>query len=229
FSTLVLACCSILYELLLAQTLSTTMGNTILRYNITVGLYMASMGVGAIIYSRWKKDELYLKLLNVEILLSVMGALGPILVLFFEMCMQKLSSSEMSYHGFIIQSLLFCFNHSLIIVIGLLSGFELPLLMDIGAKIVEKFDIKVLIVDYVGTLIGVVLFPIWLLPEYGIFTVAFFIAFLNSLVALTIAVKSVKKKSKIIQSGAVFIALLLMLIFQQPINEFVVTKFYFMQ
>ena len=38
--TFVLAFCSIVYELLLGQTLSAFLGNTVLRYSVTIGLYM---------------------------------------------------------------------------------------------------------------------------------------------------------------------------------------------
>lgn len=226
FVTIILAGCSILYELLLAQTLSTTMGNTILRYNITVGLYMASMGVGAIIYSRWGKDNLELRLVNVEFVLSIIGATGPIGVLVFESMMRKISGESLSYHGFFIQSALFIFNHLLIVAIGVLSGFELPLLMDLGSQIEKKFDMKVLIFDYVGTLIGVILFPLWLLPSLGIFTVAFLIGFLNALVALVVAVTHLEKK-KIIQASVIFAFVTILLIFHSPINDYVIANFYF--
>lgn len=46
--TLVLAFCSIVYELLLGQSLSAFMGNTVLRYSVTIGLYLFSMGMGAL-------------------------------------------------------------------------------------------------------------------------------------------------------------------------------------
>ena len=44
--TLILAFCSIVYELLLGQTLSAFFGNTVLRYSVTIGLYLFAMGMG---------------------------------------------------------------------------------------------------------------------------------------------------------------------------------------
>ena len=41
--TFILAFCSIVYELLLGQTLSAFLGNTVLRYSVTIGLYMMSL------------------------------------------------------------------------------------------------------------------------------------------------------------------------------------------
>ena len=43
----ILAYCSIVYELTMAQSLSAFLGDTVLRYSTTIGLYLASMGIGA--------------------------------------------------------------------------------------------------------------------------------------------------------------------------------------
>jgi spermidine synthase len=57
----------------------------------------------------------------------------------------------------------------LILIIGVLTGFELPLLM----RIIEEYEeIKVTLanlmsVDYLGGLICSVLFPLYLLPNLG--------------------------------------------------------------
>ena len=45
--TVLVAFCSIVYELLMAQTLTLLTGNSVLRYSTTIGLYLASMGIGA--------------------------------------------------------------------------------------------------------------------------------------------------------------------------------------
>ena len=42
-----LAACSLLYELLIAQTLATLAANTVVWYSVTIGVYLAAMGVGA--------------------------------------------------------------------------------------------------------------------------------------------------------------------------------------
>ena len=46
----ILSGCSLLYELLIAQTLSLIAGNMVIWYSLTVGTYLAAMGVGAILY-----------------------------------------------------------------------------------------------------------------------------------------------------------------------------------
>ncbi len=42
---LILSACSLLYELLIAQTLSLLAGNTVVWYSLTVGTYLGAMGI----------------------------------------------------------------------------------------------------------------------------------------------------------------------------------------
>ena len=51
--TLVLAACSLVYELLIAQTLSLLAGNTVIWYSLTVGLYLGAMGLGTAVSKRY--------------------------------------------------------------------------------------------------------------------------------------------------------------------------------
>ena len=46
----ILSACSLLYELLIAQTLTLIARNMVIWYSLTVGTYLAAMGVGAILY-----------------------------------------------------------------------------------------------------------------------------------------------------------------------------------
>jgi spermidine synthase len=229
FTTIIVATCSILYELLLAQTLATTMGNTILRYNITVGLYMASLGVGAMLFSKLKDINFIEKFIDIENILSVIGAIAPISILLFEFLMQSISGDNLSYDDFIIQSLINIFNHLLIIIIGLLSGFELPLLMEMGEKIQAKLDMKVLVVDYAGTIIGIILFPIYLLPNLGLFNIAFLVAFLNSLTALYFSIRYSSCIKRRIISNSIFIILGICLIFSTNIENSIINDVYLRQ
>ena len=79
--TFLLGFCSIVYELLLGQSLSAFLGNTVLRYSVTIGLYMLSMGIGALMAEgRWVKHAAT-TLLKVEILLTVVGGFSVIFLL----------------------------------------------------------------------------------------------------------------------------------------------------
>ena len=64
--TFILAFCSIVYELLLGQTLSAFLGNTVLRYSVTIGLYMMSLGIGSMIAEGRFVERPVTSLLRVE-------------------------------------------------------------------------------------------------------------------------------------------------------------------
>ena len=71
--TFIVASCSILYELLLGQALSAFMGDTVLRFSVTIGLYLFSMGIGALLAGERLRSHAVLSLLGLEFLLGTVG------------------------------------------------------------------------------------------------------------------------------------------------------------
>ena len=230
-ATFILAFCSIVYELLLAQTLASTMGNTILRYNITIGLYLASLGVGSLYYGRWRGGDLVSKLIRVEIGLSIIGFASPILILLMDMLVR--SGSDLvgiSYRGFFPQTIVYVFDHGLIVAIGFLSGLELPLLIDIGNRGKRKVGNQVLATDYMGTLAGAVSFPLFLLPTLGVMAVANLVGLLNACIALVLVVmyrSPFRVERKFVLIVAVVALLCVGLLYRMPIQEGVIESLYF--
>ena len=178
-ATIVLAFCSIVYELLLGQTLSAFLGNTVLRYSVTIGLYMFSMGIGAL-FAEGKVIKNPLKsLLAVELGLTIIG--GFCVVLMF-------ATSYLSPPG-----LLFSFiAHSLIIIIGILTGFEIPLLIHVRNLEKAGSDNKVLGIDYLGAFLGTVVFAFFFYPTFGLVPTAFLIGALNGFVGLLLFIRAIK-------------------------------------
>ena len=227
--TFVVAACSILYELLLAQTLSTIMGNTIFRYNLTIGIYIASMGLGALYYSRLNPAKMKANLICTEIILAIVGMMAPILVLMVEYLFQKFHSSNLlPYQHWFTQCFIFLFNHGLILAIGFISGLELPLLMNLSKQFQPHYSNKILTVDYFGTIIGSILFPIILVPFLNLFTIAQVIGMINAVMALLLArwLLPAIRKWQII-SGLLAIFLLLVLLFANSINHWIIETFYY--
>lgn len=227
--TTIVACASILYELLLAQSLSTTMGNTALRYNLTIGLYIASMGLGALLYHKLIKRELFLEFVKVELILSFFGALAPILVLVHDYVFNSVAREfNISFFSDTIQIPLFALNHLLIIIIGFLSGLELPLLIDMGKQFDKQKGNLVLAYDYLGTLLGAILFPIAILPHLHIFTIGYIVSALNVIVAGVVMVKmKIKNTAYIIIGFIMLVAWLMFIINADHLNQWLVQKFYF--
>ncbi|MCB0360576.1 MAG: hypothetical protein KDD44_13105, partial [Bdellovibrionales bacterium] len=175
--TCVAAFCSLVYELLLGQSLSAFLGNTILRYSITIGLYLFSMGVGAIYVEARLRSNPLQTLINVELLLSVLG--GASLLLLFGLDQVFLSGFGFSLGVYL-----------LILGVGLLTGMELPLLMRLWE---EKNNSSrgvgaVLGLSYCGALIGTLTFGFWFYPIIGLPKTAFIAGGINALVAMALLI-----------------------------------------
>ncbi|NVM21971.1 MAG: hypothetical protein HWN68_09360 [Desulfobacterales bacterium] len=193
--TLIVACCSIVYELLMAQTLSAIMGNTVLRYSITIGVYLASLGVGAILCGHSEKDSV-LRLVRIEIFLSLIGGLSVIMIHMLASVQRYAINTSLFFQGTMGGPVpavsFFVLTHLIIVAIGVLSGYEVPLLIAM-----RKLEIQsrrdgnpsaavnvVLGVDYFGSLLGAVIFPLVLLPRLGIFSISYMSGLLNGFACL---------------------------------------------
>lgn len=176
FLTMITAFCSMIYEFLMAETLSSILGNTLLRYNITIGLFVASMGIGSLLYNKFlSRDSNIIKFIKIEFLLSILGFISPILCLLINYISIKTNSA---------QSLIpLLFYHILIILIGLLAGSEIPLLIDIVKQIKKSLG-KILFFDYLGCVIGSILFPFVFLNFFNIFEIGAIISSLNLIISL---------------------------------------------
>jgi spermidine synthase len=177
--TLVVAMCSIVYELLLAQTLSALLGNTVLRYSLTIGCYLGALGTGALLCGSQPADAAR-RLTRIEIALSALGGLSVPAFYFIDMVQRYLVVTGAGTPWQSIGPVLFAvLTFGVIIVIGLLSGFEVPLLIALGDEARPRSANRVLGVDYFGSLLGSVLFPLVLLRSLGLLTTAFVVALLN--------------------------------------------------
>lgn len=169
--TFVLAFCSIAYELLLGQALSAFLGNTVLRYSVTIGLYMLSLGIGSLIAEGRLIHRPVLTLLLIEVFLTLSGG-GSVVLLFL---INSQASSPWT---------IFSIAHGLIILIGILSGFEIPLLIKIKANRTPDADNSIIGVNYLGAFLGTVVFAFVLYPYAGIIATPFWIAICNALMGL---------------------------------------------
>lgn len=148
--------CSIIYELLISTTSSYFLGDSIKQFSITIGVYMAAMGLGSFL-SRLFQKKLLLRFIEVELLLGLVGGCSvPILYFTF---------ANTSYGSFSFVMIL------LISLIGMFTGLEIPLLTQIMKKYypLNVNLSNVLSLDYLGALAATLLFPFFLLPWIGVF------------------------------------------------------------
>ncbi len=169
--TLILAFCSIVYELLLGQALSAFLGNTVLRYSVTVGLYLLSMGIGSYFAEGRFIRYSALTLLWIELFLALVG--GSSIV-----ALHLVHAAELGDLS------IFLFGHMLIILIGVLTGFEIPLLMDLWRRKNQREGFTILGVNYFGAFLGTIAFALVFYPTTGLVGTAFLIALLNAVAGM---------------------------------------------
>ncbi len=153
-SIFIAAACGIVYELLVASLSSYFLGNSVEQYSLTIGFFLFSMGLGALV-SRAIHDRLIKRLVALEIWLGLCGGLTmPILYLAY--------TYTDVYRYFMLV---------VILIIGTLIGLEIPLLTRILGRYGSLRTIlsNVLSMDYVGALVAAVLFPFFCLPVLGSF------------------------------------------------------------
>jgi len=233
--TLVVAYCSIVYELLMAQTLSVLMGNTVMRYSITIGIYLASLGLGAMLCEKSDEKDSAARLIRIEIWLSVVGGLAVFIICSLDVFHRFLltSHSFFSYGpgNYIRPLLLFTLSNSVIVLIGMLSGFEIPLLIQLSEARKPGTMNIVLGIDYLGSLVGAVLFPLLLLPQLGLFATGYLTALLNVLACILLLVfKPARGKFRSAKiTAGVAAGLLFLLAFTENTQSFFLKKFYYYQ
>ncbi len=229
--SLILSACSLLYELLIAQTLTLIAGNMVIWYSLTVGIYLAAMGVGAIIYGTPDRSRDWGRLFRVEIMLSLIGAFTVLLLNFAHstyLLFEAVPTTEK-----IATFVFFSFSFSLTFVIGILTGMELPLLMYLGNHLAGERNVtnRVLGWDYIGALAGGFLFPLYLVPFLELHTIGFIIAALNMTVAVYILWRFLARAPGLIlkTAGSVAFGVVLFLGYylSPQIEQFFLKKYYY--
>ena len=205
--TFVVAFCSIAYELVYSELLTVFYGGTVLRYSITIGLYLFSMGVGALLSTHL--DDPVENFLRTEVYLAVAGPAGAGVIILLN------SFPDVTFAAK--PTLTLVAAHIPILVVGVLSGFEIPLLNNLLAEREQTvfaalgrlyprsvlrrllgvgFDVseadqesfsEVLGVDYLGSLAGTVIYALVLFPTYGLVVTVLVLGLLNALAALSFA------------------------------------------
>lgn len=183
YITICLAACTIIYELLLINTLSFLTKNTLFWQTFGVASYMAGMGASS--YFSGKMQTTLKKFQLIELILFIIGLSSPILILkisqhykYFEffLAMKNTNNAvlllnEISkiYYG------LFVF---MIFIIGFLTGFEIPFIQDIS-KISNS---KILSFHYLGVLFGTFIYIFILNPLFSFEMIFIQISIINFLI-----------------------------------------------
>jgi spermidine synthase len=172
FTTLIISGCSICYELMISSVSSYLVGDSILQFSITIGLYMCAMGLGSFL-SKFVKNNLFDWFALIVIGVGLLGGISCLILFVSNIYVQ-------SYQ---------LVMYIEIIAIGTLVGIEIPILTRIIEENASNLRITLSTIfsfDYIGGLIGSIAFPLLLLPHLGYFSTAFLVGSINLIVSIMI-------------------------------------------
>jgi spermidine synthase len=180
------AFCSLIYELILAQILAATLGGSLLRYCTVVGLFSLSLGLGALAFGRkdYSSDERTRFLFHVEIILSALGLLSPLAIVFLD---PFRNGSSVPF----LWEVLF---YVPVIAIGFFSGYELPMLLSFCRD--RRKELQTLSSDYLGMFAGSLMVPFVIYPLGGPFLGSLWIGILNLGAAFLVFISMPQKVRK---------------------------------
>nr|WP_295782669.1 polyamine aminopropyltransferase [Rhodoferax sp.] len=168
-SVFVVAACGLVYELAAGALASYLLGDSVLQFSTVIGCYLFAMGVGSWL-SRFFDRQLPAHFLRIELMVALAGGAMPGLLF--------LSNAYMpGAFRFLL--------YTLVGVVGILVGLEIPLVMRILKREVALKDLvsQVLTFDYLGALAVSVAFPLLLVPQLGLIRTGLLFGLLNAAVA----------------------------------------------
>lgn len=171
-SVFLVATCGLVYELIAGALASYLLGDSILQFSTIIGTYLFAMGIGSYL-ARYVHRGLLVVFVQVQILVGLLGGFSAALLF-------MVFSYGMGFRPVL---------YSLVFLIGLLVGMEIPLILRILKEHLPFRDLvsQVLALDYVGALAASLLFPLFLVPYLGLIRTSFLFGCVNVAVALAFA------------------------------------------
>jgi spermidine synthase len=166
-TTLIVAVAGLIYELIAATVSSYLLGDSVRQFSFVIGVFLASMGVGAWM-SRFVADPVR-GFVRAQVGLGLIGGFAA-LVTFFTYAAVEIVAAPL---------------YGALIAVGILSGMEIPLLARILAEIgAGRFRFEnVLSVDYLGALVASLAFPLLIVPHLSLIAAGLVFGLLNLVVA----------------------------------------------
>ncbi len=153
--------CGLAYEYTLSKIASDLLGNSVQQWATMIATMLFAMGLGADIQKHTPPGKLADRLITTQLLLAVLGGFGPLLLI----------------HGFaLLPQLYIVIQYAVAFGVGLLIGYEIPLVMRINeaAEPEMRFNLaQVLKMDYVGALAGALLWTFLLVRYLSIERISF--------------------------------------------------------
>jgi spermidine synthase len=144
-SVFAIATCGLVYELIAGTLASYLLGDSVTQFSTIIGVYLFAMGVGSYLSKFVQRNEIAM-FIQVELLVGLVGGCSAGLLFFL---FAQVSSFRVLLY-------------SVVFIVGVLVGLEIPLLLRILKSRVEFKELvsQVFTFDYVGALIASLLFPL---------------------------------------------------------------------
>ena len=206
--------CGIVYELVLGSLATYLLGNPVVQYSITIGIFLFSMGAGSYL-SRFLARDLVRAFLFIEAALGITGGISVL-------CLNYFFSFTASFYAL----------HALFVTaIGVMVGFEIPLLVRALRRYGELRAVvsSVLALDYLGGLAGSLVFPLLLFPHLGRFLTSIIIGMAN--IALAVVLMRVidypgKRRADLLFPAAALALLTVLAVFSGEISHALQRRLY---
>lgn len=215
-AALLVALCSFGYELVYSELLTVMYGGTVTQYGLTIGIFFSSLGLGSYLAKHFD-DATYENFFRTELYLAAVAPLGALFVLWINVT---------EVPAVVPAGVLSVAARLPVVAIGVLSGFELPLLLSMvesetradaaGSPMVDRLVNRVdaaayaivsipfstdrasedydtystvLAMDYLGGLLGALVYVFVLFPRLGLLPSVFALALLNGVAAIAFAAR----------------------------------------
>ena len=163
----------LIYELILGTAASYLLGDSVLSFSLATGITLFGMGIGSLLVNRFRTAPAVVFGVS-EVLLGLIGG-NSVLLLY-------LAFGRTRLHWVVFGGIS--------LTIGILIGLEIPLLVRtfaaFGRRSTSELLGKVMAIDYFGSLVASLVFPLVLLPQLGLMRGAYLVGALNVLVALLV-------------------------------------------
>ena len=171
FSLICSGLCCIVDEYILAQLSSNILGNPAQQWPLVIGLMLFATGIGAWLAQFVKEEKTLQGFITIELILSFLGGYSPLIIM---------GAYAYFFDHFKLTFYIISFS------IGLLIGFEQPLIATINKKFVNfRSNISMTIsLDVLGAAIGTFIWIKFLVGKVEIYQAAFMVTLLNLSVAL---------------------------------------------
>ncbi|BAC12899.1 spermidine synthase [Oceanobacillus iheyensis HTE831] len=174
WSSGIVSICGIIFEVLFGALGSYILGDGVKQYTLTISLFLTGMGIGASLSEKFMRN-LIIKFVWIEFCVALIGGFSSFIM--FGITAFAPAGTDAFY------------LYSITLIIGALTGVELPILIrkanEIGVTL-NKSTARVLFSDYAGGLIGGVLFVFLFRPYFGMVKTAFLVGLINLTVALIV-------------------------------------------